>query len=847
MSESRNAGKPAGSTIRLPVSYRGPDGAHKHGTTENVSRRGMLHRRAGLRPDRDRAARRGDRRRRARARDRRRDRAHDPRRALAVSIADERRAQDHRRGRRLGASDHAPRRRRRVAAMIVHFDLDAFYASVAQRDDPSLRGVPLAVSGSSRRAVVLTASYAARPFGVRSAMPLYRALELCPQLVVVPPNSRGVPRDLASASSRSSRRRARGRRALARRSVLRRADRRRRRGGRVRAARARAHPRRSRADGERRRRAREDGREDRQRREQARRAHRRAAGDRSGVSRADAGRAAVGDRAEDAAAARSRRDSHDRRRRACSTTRGCTSCSGAAARSTAISRAGSTSARSTPSRERKSISTEETFEYDERDEARILALLRVQADELARDLQKQQLRASTVGVKIKRADHTVTGRQTSSPSRPTTPTRSTTPRVWCWQRAGHARRADPAARHARRLAHRRRSARAAAVLTAKANVAFGDIDGSRTKRGGLRTASTVRRSDVAFETPLADLLLPLTPAASFFVRDHAPDVPAIGTGYGLEVAGPAGTRTVPLDALRDLPRVSEVVTLACAGNGRTAFAPVPAGIAWGFGAISTARWDGVRLRDLLAVAGGAFGDATHVVFDGHDRAPDASKPPYRRSLPLERALLDATIVADTMNGEPLLPEHGGPLRLVVAGWTANHSMKWLRRITLAGAPDDSYWSVNDYRVPARDGTLAPGRSGLADRGDRFAADGRIVRARRRAAGDRVRHARTRSGAHRDRRRVRRRCARRVRRRSVRVGTLDAARSVGAGQTSHRRAPRRHRRRPRPVDRELEPQGLRLRRPAHDRRAGRAVACTPRDAGSVRCGAAVRATRPRDIG
>src|ERR1700736_1298908 len=72
--------------------------------------------------------------------------------------------------------------------MIVHFDLDAFYASVAQRDDPALRGVPLAISGSSRRAVVLTASYEARPFGVRSAMPLYRALELCPQLVVVRPD-----------------------------------------------------------------------------------------------------------------------------------------------------------------------------------------------------------------------------------------------------------------------------------------------------------------------------------------------------------------------------------------------------------------------------------------------------------------------------------------------------------------------------------------------------------------------------------------------------------------------------------------------------------------------------------
>ena len=72
--------------------------------------------------------------------------------------------------------------------MIAHFDIDAFYASVAQRDDPSLRGKPLAIAGESRRSVVLTASYEARPFGVRSAMPLYKAKALCPELVVAPPN-----------------------------------------------------------------------------------------------------------------------------------------------------------------------------------------------------------------------------------------------------------------------------------------------------------------------------------------------------------------------------------------------------------------------------------------------------------------------------------------------------------------------------------------------------------------------------------------------------------------------------------------------------------------------------------
>jgi DNA polymerase IV len=82
---------------------------------------------------------------------------------------------------------------------IAHLDIDAFYASVAVRDDPRLRGKPVAVAGSSRRAVVLTASYEARPYGVRSAMPLYKARMACPDLVVVPPDMqkyRAVSREI---------------------------------------------------------------------------------------------------------------------------------------------------------------------------------------------------------------------------------------------------------------------------------------------------------------------------------------------------------------------------------------------------------------------------------------------------------------------------------------------------------------------------------------------------------------------------------------------------------------------------------------------------------------------------
>ncbi len=71
---------------------------------------------------------------------------------------------------------------------ILHVDLDAFYTSVHQRDDPKLRGIPVAVAGRSRRAVVMGASYEARAFGVRSAMPLHEALQHCPQLMVVTPD-----------------------------------------------------------------------------------------------------------------------------------------------------------------------------------------------------------------------------------------------------------------------------------------------------------------------------------------------------------------------------------------------------------------------------------------------------------------------------------------------------------------------------------------------------------------------------------------------------------------------------------------------------------------------------------
>ena len=184
------------------------------------------------------------------------------------------------------------------------------------------------------------------------------------------------------------------------------------------------------------------------------------------------------------------------------------------------------------------------------------------------------------------------------------------------------------------------------------------------------------------ETRLEDLHSLITPNELFFVRNHAP-TPLIDAGsYALTVGGPGAEREVrlSLDDLRALPSQTQISYIECAGNWRGFFQSVTgrtaSGSQWGTGAIGCAEWTGPRLADVLALVG-IRADAVEVNVIGLDEAE------WARPMPLEKALDPDTILALTMNGVPLPPDHGFPVRVVVPGWVGSSSVKWVGRIEVA--------------------------------------------------------------------------------------------------------------------------------------------------------------------
>ncbi len=213
------------------------------------------------------------------------------------------------------------------------------------------------------------------------------------------------------------------------------------------------------------------------------------------------------------------------------------------------------------------------------------------------------------------------------------------------------------------------------------------------------------------EMPFSSLRDFVTPNELFYVRCHFP-VPTIDpAGWQLRVEG-AVERMLDLllETLREFPSATVTATMECAGNGRSHLVPKVKGVAWDIGAVGNAEWRGVWLRDVLERAG-LQPRATTVILEGADRGEikEAPKPPgeinYARSLPVAKAMQDV-LLAFEMNGEPLSPAHGFPLRAVVPGWFGMASVKWLQRIVVSDRSFGGYYETLDYTYwERRDGQL----------------------------------------------------------------------------------------------------------------------------------------------
>jgi DMSO/TMAO reductase YedYZ molybdopterin-dependent catalytic subunit/glyoxylase-like metal-dependent hydrolase (beta-lactamase superfamily II) len=258
-----------------------------------------------------------------------------------------------------------------------------------------------------------------------------------------------------------------------------------------------------------------------------------------------------------------------------------------------------------------------------------------------------------------------------------------------------------------------RSAIAASVLRAAGFADVSDLLGGYAAwEGANRSTSAARvlgteplNREISDPSRIRD---DLTPLANFYVRNHFPIPPIDAADWRLEVGGLV-PRPGKLDLadIEALPPCFVVTTLECAGNGRTGFDPPVEGEPWGLGAVSTAEWTGVPLIDVLDCVGAQSGQ--YVVLRGADRGVvEESGEPMRfeRGMAVDEVRESGALLAYAMNGQPLPPRHGYPLRVVVPGWYGMAAVKWLTEIEVVAEPFDGYYQTTKYVYEIeRDGRL----------------------------------------------------------------------------------------------------------------------------------------------
>lgn len=223
--------------------------------------------------------------------------------------------------------------------------------------------------------------------------------------------------------------------------------------------------------------------------------------------------------------------------------------------------------------------------------------------------------------------------------------------------------------------------------------------------GKAAGVSVIQEQPLVAETRPEALNDDTTPAEKFFIRNNGrvPEATHDPERWTLSVEGEVDSAlALTLGEIKaKFPHVTQRMLLECGGNGRSFFTPETDGVQWHHGGAGCAEWTGVRLRDVLQAAG-LKETARFTGHFGSDPVCKGSSPsPISRGIPIAKALDENTLLVFAMNGAPLRPVHGFPLRLVVPGWVGSVSHKWLNRILIRkDRHDGAMMDLWSYRVPA---------------------------------------------------------------------------------------------------------------------------------------------------
>ena len=213
----------------------------------------------------------------------------------------------------------------------------------------------------------------------------------------------------------------------------------------------------------------------------------------------------------------------------------------------------------------------------------------------------------------------------------------------------------------------------------------------------VHTGTTIETKRSAFGTSI------ITPAERLYIRNNlpAPDVSIVANrdAWAVSIEGVRQPRTLTVADLKTMGLETVATVLQCSGNGRGYYADKPSGTKWQVGAAGCLIWSGIPVRTLVAALGGVAGDARFLTGTGGEQLPAGVDPKsviVERSVPL-KAMEDA-LLAWEMNGEPLPHAHGGPLRLIVPGYSGVNNIKYVKRLAFTPVETDAAIQRTGYRL-----------------------------------------------------------------------------------------------------------------------------------------------------